>query len=122
MPNPNKIFRGKEEIASLPNIFNMFELSGVPIESVMPISVTIILIILVITITAYYFRRKSKQIKKIRADLDLLKEDILNAEKEFKIEYDKDLYFSKKTFHLWNEKWKHVEARAQRPLSTQKNT
>jgi len=87
----------------------MFELSGaLLIESI--VSVTIILIILVITITAYYFRRKSKQIKKIRADLDLLEEDILNAEKKFKIEYDKDLYFSKKTLHLWKEKWKHVEA------------
>jgi len=87
----------------------MFELSGtLLIESI--VSVTIILVILVITITAYYFRHKSKQIKKFRADLDLLKEDILSAEKEFKIEYDKDLYFSKKTLHLWKEKWKHVEA------------
>jgi len=86
----------------------MFELSGtLLIQSI--VSVTIILVILVITITAYYFRHKSKQINKIRADLDLLEEDILNAEKEFKIEYDKDLYFSKKTLHLWKEKWKHVE-------------
>jgi len=91
----------------------MLELSGaLVIES--KVSVTIILIILLITITAYYFRRKSKQIKKIRADLDLLEEDILNAEKEFKIEYDKDLYFSKKTLHLWREKWKHIEGVVER--------
>jgi len=86
----------------------MFELSGtLLIESI--VSATIILVILVITITAYNFRHKSKQINEIRADLDLLEEDILNAEKEFKIEYDKDLYFSKKTLHLWKEKWKRIE-------------
>jgi DNA helicase-4 len=91
----------------------MFELlNGFLFESI--IAVEIIVIILLVTIVAYYFRRKSKRIKKIQTDLDLLEEDILNAEKEFKIEYNKDLYFSKKTLHFWKEKWKHVEAVVER--------
>lgn len=86
----------------------MFELlNGLLFESI--IAVEIIVVILLVTIVAYYFRRKSKRIKKIQADLDLLEEDILNAEKEFKVEYDKALYFSKKTLHFWKEKWKHVK-------------
>jgi len=82
-------------------------LNGFLFESI--IAVEIIVVILLVTIVAYYFRRKSKRIKKIQVDLDLLEEDILNAEKEFKVEYDKALYFSKKTLHLWKEKWKHVK-------------
>jgi len=78
------------------------------------IAVEIIVVILLVAIVKYYFRHKSKRIKKIQADLDLFREDILNAEKEFKIEYDKDLYFSKKTLHLWKEKWKHVEPAVER--------
>jgi len=86
----------------------MFELlNGFLLMSI--IAAEIIVVILLVAIVAYYFRRKSKRIKKIQADLELLEEDILNAAKEFKIEYDKDLYFSKKTLYLWKEKWKHVE-------------
>jgi len=91
----------------------MFELlNGFLFVSI--IAVEIIVVILFVAIVALYFRRKSKQIKKIQADLNLFEEDILNAEKEFKIEYDKDLYFSKKTLHLWKEKWKHLEPAVER--------
>lgn len=91
----------------------MFELLN-PLLFLSIIAVEIIVVILLVAIVTYYFRRKSKRIKKIQADLDLFREDILNAEKEFKIEYDKDLYFSKKTLHLWKEKWKHVESAVKR--------
>jgi len=69
-----------------------------------------ILFVFAVAITAFYFKRKSEQIKKIRAELARFEQDILDADKEFRIENNKNLYFSKKTLYLWKEKWRHIES------------
>jgi len=54
-----------------------------------------ILFVFAVAITAFYFKRKSEQIKKIRAELARFEQDILDADKEFRIENNKNLFFKK---------------------------
>lgn len=63
-----------------------------------------------VILALYYSRLKLKRIGKIRSEIDSLKEDILNAEKEFKLELNKNQYFSKKVLFLWKKKWTHIES------------
>jgi len=73
-----------------------------------------VFILFIALFTAQYLKRKHEQTKKILAELDQSREDILQAEKEFKIEHDNNLYFSKRTLHSWKEKWKHLKPHIER--------
>jgi len=88
----------------------MLELSGdILFELIIPIYIALVIFLFCFAIVMIFLRRKLKRSEKILVDLDFLEEDILNAEKEFKIEYNKNIYFSKRTFYSWYEKWKHIK-------------
>ena len=60
----------------------MFALSeSLLIES---IAVGLLAVLVVVSAIAYFLKRKSTQIRNLRAELYLIKEDVLSAEKEFK--------------------------------------
>lgn len=63
----------------------------------------------VVVVLAIYFHRESMQLRQTRADLEKYKDDVLQAEQEFRTEYDKTLYFSKRTLHMWEERWRHIK-------------
>ena len=62
--------------------------------------ISIILNISVIILVVYDTRRRIREFNKIRSEFDGIIDAVITAEKEFKSEANKDLYFSKRTQNL----------------------
>ena len=60
----------------------------------------------VVVIIYYAFQTKTRT--RLRENLLKVKNDILQAEKEFVSLYDSPRYFSKRDMHLWKQRWSHI--------------
>jgi DNA helicase-4 len=60
----------------------------------------------VVVIIYYAFQTKTRT--RLRENLLKVKNDILQAEKEFVSLYNSPRYFSKRDMHLWKQRWSHI--------------
>ena len=60
----------------------------------------------VVVIIYYAFQTKART--RLRKNLLRVRNDILQAEKEFVSLYNSPQYFSKRDMHLWKQKWSHI--------------
>jgi DNA helicase-4 len=60
----------------------------------------------VVVIIYYAFQTKTRT--RLRENLLKVKNDILQAEKEFVSLYNDPRYFSKRDMHLWKQRWSHI--------------
>src|SRR4030042_1117980 len=61
-----------------------------------------------VVVVIIYYILQTKNSTRLRENLLNVKNDILQAEKEFVSLYDGPRYFSKRDLHLWKQRWSHI--------------